>query len=211
MASISIETIRRILHECSVTWQTSKTGKAGNDPDCTAKMRRVLDLYDHPPAGGRVVCVDEFGPLILQPRPGKAWRPQGQPVRLRATYHRDHGVRHMIASLDLSTGRILYRIRDRNRSGESLDFLKSLPRRWPGQTLRLILDNFSPHKLPTVRAWCQANDVDLAFLPTYSSWLNWIEAEFPLAQLPRPTEDRIRHQLQDPPPRLPVQSRMTRH
>ncbi|MEV0610938.1 hypothetical protein AB0I61_31750 [Polymorphospora rubra] len=48
-------------------------------------MRRILDLYDHPPADGRVICVDEFGPLNLQPRPGRAWRPEGQPVRLRAT------------------------------------------------------------------------------------------------------------------------------
>ena len=32
-------------------------------------MSRILDLYDHPPADGRVVCVDEFGPLSLQPRP----------------------------------------------------------------------------------------------------------------------------------------------
>jgi transposase len=178
VATISIETVRRILHERGVTWQTSKTWKASNDPDFTSKMRRVLDLYDHPPAGSRVVCVDEFGPLNLQPRPGKAWKPHGRPVRLRATYHRDHGVRHMIASLDLATGKIHYRIRDRKRSGEFLAFLKSLRRRWPGQTLHLILDNFSPHRHPTVRAWCQANDVELVFLPTYSSWLNWIEAEF---------------------------------
>jgi transposase len=178
VSTVSIETVRRILHERGVTWQSSKTWKASNDPDFVAKMRRVLDLYDHPPAGGRVVCVDEFGPLNLQPRPGKAWKPQGQPVRLRATYHRDHGVRHMIASLDLASGKIHYRIRDRKRSGEFLDFLKSLRRRWPGETLHLILDNFSPHKHPRVRAWCTANAVDLVFLPTYSSWLNWIEAEF---------------------------------
>jgi hypothetical protein len=130
--TISIETVRRILHERGVTWQTSKTWKASNDPDFTTKMRAILDLYDHPPAGGRTVCVDEFGPLNLQPRPGKAWKPQGQPVRLRATYHRDLGVRHMIASLDLATGKIHYRIRDRKRSREFLDFLKSLRRRWPG-------------------------------------------------------------------------------
>jgi hypothetical protein len=85
VTTISIETVRRILHERGVTWQTSKTWEASNDPDFTAKMRRILDLYDHPPAGGRVVCVDEFGPLNLQPRPGKAWKPQGRPVRLRAT------------------------------------------------------------------------------------------------------------------------------
>lgn len=30
------------------------------------KMCRILDLYDHPPADGRVVCVDECGPLNLQ-------------------------------------------------------------------------------------------------------------------------------------------------
>ena len=31
---------------------------------------------------------------------------------------------------------------------------------------------------PSVRAWCAANDVELVFLPTYGSWLNWIESEF---------------------------------
>jgi len=30
--------------------------------------------------------------------------------------------------------------------------------------------------LPT--PWCAANNVELVFLPTYGSWLNWIEAEF---------------------------------
>ncbi|MEU7479808.1 hypothetical protein AB0A63_27715 [Lentzea sp. NPDC042327] len=30
-------------------------------------MHRVLDLYDHPPADGRVICADEFGPLNWPP------------------------------------------------------------------------------------------------------------------------------------------------
>lgn len=41
---------------------------------------RILDLYDHPPADGRV-CVNGFGPLNLLPRRGMAWRP-----RLRIVY-----------------------------------------------------------------------------------------------------------------------------
>jgi transposase len=101
--SISRETVRRVLHAGGVSWQATKTWKASADPDFMAKMRRVLDLYDRPPADGRVVCVDEFGPLNLQPRPGRAWRPVGQPGRLRATYHRYGGVRHMLAALDLAT------------------------------------------------------------------------------------------------------------
>jgi transposase len=41
-----------------------------------------------------------------------------------------------------------------------------------------MLDNFSPHKHAKVRAWAADNDIQLVFLPTYGSWLNWIEAEF---------------------------------
>ena len=117
VAELSRETLRRILHAGGVSWQTTTTWKASTDPDFIPKMRRVLDLYDHPPADGRVVCVDEFGPLNLQPRTGKAWRPQRQPRRLRATYTRTAGVMHMLAALDLATGKLFYRIRDR----ETLD------------------------------------------------------------------------------------------
>ncbi|EEP70581.1 hypothetical protein MCAG_00908 [Micromonospora sp. ATCC 39149] len=61
---------------------------------------------------------------------------------------------------------------------EFLTFLKVLRRHWPDQKLCLICDKFSPHKHPEVRTWCAANRVDLVFLPTYASWLNWIQAEF---------------------------------
>jgi transposase len=176
--TVSTETLRRILHEGGVSWQSTKTWKTSTDPDFATKLARVLDLYDHRPADGRVICVDEFGPLNLQPRPGKAWRPAGEPARLRATYTRTQGVRHMLAALDLATGKIYYRIRDRKRWREFLDLLKALRGRWPTGRLYLIVDNFAPHRRTDVVAWCQANNVELVFLPTYASWLNWIEAEF---------------------------------
>ncbi|MFI6792031.1 transposase [Nonomuraea sp. NPDC050383] len=135
MAAISREHLRRILRKGGVTWQTTTTWKASNDPLFIAKMQRVLELYDHPPAGGRVICVDEFGPLNLMPRKGKRWR-------------------------------------------EFLSFLKTLRRRWPGERLYVIMDNYSPHKHSQVRAWAADHDVELVFLPTYGSWLNWIESEF---------------------------------
>ncbi|MCW2917638.1 MAG: hypothetical protein JWN52_5706, partial [Actinomycetia bacterium] len=55
---------------------------------------------------------------------------------------------------------------------------KTLRERWPDDRLYVVLDNFSPHKHAQVRAWAAANDVDLVFTPTYTSWLNWIESEF---------------------------------
>lgn len=178
IAEISHETLRQILTKQGISWQASKTWKAGKDPEFAAKMARILDLYDTPPADGRVICADEFGPLNLIPRPGRGWYPKRRPLRLRATYHRTHGVRHMLAALDLTTGRMFYRIRDRKRWQEFLDLLKSLRARWPGEKLYVIVDNFSPHKRREVREWTEHHDVELVFLPTYSSWLNWIESEF---------------------------------
>jgi transposase len=85
---------------------------------------------------------------------------------------------HMLAALDLATGRMFYRIRKRKRWREFLSFLKSLRARWPGEKLYVIADNYSPHKHAEVRAWAADNQVELVFLPTYGSWLNWIESEF---------------------------------
>jgi hypothetical protein len=148
---VSREALRRILRAGGVSWQTTTTWKASTDPEFIAKMHRILALYDHPPTDGRVVCVDEFGPLNLHPRKGKTWRPVRKPRRQRATYNRHDGV--MLAALDLATGKIFYRIRDRKRHREFLGFLKALRARWPGEKLYVVADNFSPHRHPTVRAW----------------------------------------------------------
>jgi transposase len=175
---LSTESVRQILRDAGVSWQATKTWKASRDPDFAAKMARVLDLYDHPPADGRVICVDEFGPLNLQPRPGRGWFPTGRPRRQRATFNRTGGVRHMFAALDLATGQLFYRFRDRKRWQEFLDFLRQLRVRFPAGKLYVVCDNFSPHKKIEVTDWCRVNGVELVFTPSNASWLNWIECEF---------------------------------
>src|SRR6266540_3709457 len=97
----SHEGLRVLLREEGVSFQALKTWKVSNDPDFEAKKNRVLELYDL--ADGKVqrrsgdpdvvICVDEFGPLNLQPHPGKQWaeRGGGEVVprrRRRATYTR---------------------------------------------------------------------------------------------------------------------------
>ncbi|WP_201453038.1 transposase [Rhodococcus sp. T7] len=84
----------------------------------------------------------------------------------------------MLAALALPSGRMYYRIRPRKRSREFLHQLKAMRSRWPGEKLYVVLDNFSPHRHPSVGDWPASNDVELVFLPTYGSWLNWIESEF---------------------------------
>ncbi|MFJ8967121.1 transposase [Lentzea sp. NPDC102401] len=112
---------------------------------------------------------------------------------MRATYNRNDGVMHMLAALDLTTGHISYRIRSRKRRQEFLAFLKTLRTRWPGEKLYVVCDNFSPHRHADVRIWCAGNQVELVFVPTYSSWLNWIESEF--AAGPQPHLQGVERQI----------------
>ena len=180
---ISAETVRQVLHEAGISWQATRTWKASRDPQFVVKMARILELYDQAaagqiPDGGRVICVDEFGPLNLQPRPGRGWFPRGRPARRRATYTRTGGVRQMFAALDLASGQLFYRLRDRKRWAEFLGFLRQLRTRFPSGRLLVVCDNFSPHHKQQVRDWCAEHDVELVFTPSNASWLNWIECEF---------------------------------
>lgn len=87
----------------------------------------------------------------------------------------------MIAALDLAARKMLYRIGERKRWQEFMSFLKLIRERWPGQKLYVITDSFSPHKHPKATRWAAASDVELVFLPTYASWLNWSPSSPPCA------------------------------
>src|SRR3984885_9610594 len=75
---ISHEGLRVLLREEQVSFQVIETGKASNDPEFEAKKNRILELYAiadgkaEPGPGDPtvVLCMDEFGPLNLQPHPG---------------------------------------------------------------------------------------------------------------------------------------------
>ncbi|MGX7826089.1 hypothetical protein ACTG9Q_13450 [Actinokineospora sp. 24-640] len=56
-----------------MSWQSTSIWKASTEPDFMVKVHRILDLYDDLPDDGWAICVDEFGPLDLMPRKGKAW------------------------------------------------------------------------------------------------------------------------------------------
>ncbi len=76
---------------------------------------------------GQSDVIDEFGPLNLQPGPGRQWarrsgtaREPGEAPRrrIRATYHRTSGVRHLFAALELGSDTMYGHIKKRKRRGE---------------------------------------------------------------------------------------------
>jgi len=175
--TISRSQLWRILQVHGVRFAHHKTWKASPDPDFEVKKNRVLDLYAHPPAGSRVLCLDEFGPLNLQPRLGRGWHPTGKPRRFRATYTRTAGVHHLLAAHDPATGKLYGHIRGTKTWREVRELLRSLRGRF-SEHLIVVLDNFSPHHKRELGAWVAEHDIELVFLPTYASWLNLIECQF---------------------------------
>jgi transposase len=197
---ISHEGLRVLLREEGVSFQVIKTWKQSNDPDFEAKKNRILELYAIAdgkalPGNGDptvVFCMDEFGPLNLQPHPGHQWAQvaagKGDPGaprrrRMRATYNRPNGVRHLMAGYDLSTDRLYGHVVKKKGRTAFLAFLRYLRSLHPPEVrIAIVLDNFSPHLATKadqrVGEWAAANNVELAYTPTYSSWLNRIEAQF---------------------------------
>jgi len=197
---ISHEGLRMLLREEGVSFQRLKTWKTSTDPDYAVKKARIEYLYAI--ADGEVTaedgepevifCADEFGPLNLQPRPGRQWAAvsgKGKEAgraprrRMRATYTRTAGVRHLFAAYELGEDKLFGHIKPRKTRGRFLEFCRYLRSIYPPEVrIAIVCDNFSPHlttaKDRRVGAWASASNVEIAYTPTNSSWLNRVEAQF---------------------------------
>ncbi|GKQ40222.1 hypothetical protein ALMP_67480 [Streptomyces sp. A012304] len=136
--------------------------------------------------------MDEFGPLNLMPHPGRQWAERSgkhkdhdrEPRRRRrATYNRYGGVQHLFAALYLTKDKLYCHIKPVKKRTQFLEFCRYLRSLYPPQIrIALVCDNFSPHlttkRCQRVGTWAAANNVEIAYTPTSSSWPNRIEAQF---------------------------------
>jgi transposase len=227
---ISHEGLRALLREEGVSFQAIKTFKVSNDPDFEAKKDRVLELYDiadgkaKPKRGGPTVvfCVDEFGPLNLQPHPGKQWAPvaagraiparrvggaggrrspdptvsatcsppttwagtgsmgTSSPARAASSSWRSAAISGRCISPRCGSPSCSTKV---VRSCDSMPGMTGIC--WPSSscppTTRTgwrVSPHLSTKKDQRVGDWAAANNVELAYVPFYASWLNRIEAQF---------------------------------
>jgi transposase len=153
---ISHEGLRTLLREEGVSFQRIKTWKASKDPDYTMKKARVEHLYaiadrEVVPEAGEpevIFCMDEFGPLNLQPRPGRQWaavsgknaEPGREPrPRMRATCTRTEGVRHLLAAYEVGEDKLSGHVKPRKTRTRFLEFCRYLRTLYPPATRMAIV------------------------------------------------------------------------
>ncbi len=174
---IGRERLRQILHARGISFQRTRTWKESADPDRDAKLDRIEYVTSAYP--DRCFAFDQFGPLSIRPCHGTCWALRKHPVRLRATYHRTHGIRYFHGCYGLGDDQLWGVVRERKGGDHTLAALKSIRAARPGgYRLFVIMDNLSANKTPAIRRWAQRANIELCFTPTNASWANPIEAHF---------------------------------
>ena len=174
---IGRERLRQILHARGISFQRTRTWKESADPDRDAKLDRIEYVTSHYP--DRCFAFDQFGPLSIRPCHGASWARQKKPARLRATYHRTHGIRYFHGCYCIGDDHLWGVTRERKGADHTLAALKSIRAARPGgYRLFVILDNLSANKTPAIRRWAGRANVELCFTPVNASWANPIEAHF---------------------------------
>ena len=174
---IGRERLRQILHARGISFQRTRTWKESRDPDRDAKLDRIEYVTSHYP--DRCFAFDQFGPLSIRPCHGTCWAPRKHPARLRATYHRTHGIRYFHGCYGIGDDQLWGVVREHKGADHTLAALKSIRAARPGgYRLFVIMDNLSANKTPAIRRWARRENVELCFTPTNASWANPIEAQF---------------------------------
>ena len=183
--------MHRILAEQPLHPEKVKYYLERRDPECEAKMREVLLVYQQVALqnqnGGGISVVT----VSVDEKPGLQaianTAPDLPPVpRQHSSIGRDHeykrlGTCSILAALDLHTGHVTARVERRHRSREFIALLKDLDAHYPGASvIRLILDNHSAHISKETQTFLatRPNRFQYVLTPKHGSWLNIVATLF---------------------------------
>ena len=151
---VSPATVQRIWSARGLKPHLVKTFKLSHDPEFEEKLVDVVGLYLDPPEKAIGLCMDEKSSVQALDRTQPSLpMVKGRAGTMTHDYKR-HGTTTLFAALDVLTGRVIGQCLPRHRHDEFLGFLRVIDKQTPkGLDVHLILDNYSTHKHPDVRAW----------------------------------------------------------
>jgi transposase len=154
-----------------------------SDPDFTAKVHRVCELYTSPPPGATVLCVDEKpGMQSLEYIYSTHYSRVGKSVRREFEYKR-HGTSTLIAAFNIRTGEVFGRCRRRTAKG-LLAFMDALAKQYPSGPVYIVWDNLNIHTGPRWQEFNarHGNRFHFVYTPKHASWVNQVEVWFGILQ-----------------------------
>jgi hypothetical protein len=183
-ARIGRERLRQLLHERGISFRRTRTWKESTDPDRDAKLDRIEYVTSACP--DRCFASGQFGPLSIRPCHGVCRAPRKRPVRLRATYHRTHGIRYFHGCCCVGDDQLRGITREHKGADHTLAALKPVRAARPdGYRLFVIMDNLAASKTPAIRRWARRENAGLCFTPANTSRANPIQAQSgPVRTLP---------------------------
>lgn len=183
-SGVSHATVGRIWRAFGLQPHIVRGFKLSNDPQFVDKLHDVVGLYMTPPDRAVVFAFDEK-PNIQALERAQPILPMdiGMPERQTHNYIR-HGTLDLFAALNVATGEVIARTKNRHRAKDFVAFLRVLDASVDdGLSIHVILDNLSAHKAQEVKRWLLRHPrFTLHFTPTYSSWLNLVERFFALLE-----------------------------
>jgi putative transposase len=177
---LSKSTVQRVWTAFGLQPHRQKRFKISTDPFFVEKVRDIVGLYLNPPDHAVVLCVDEKSQIQALDRT-QPTLPLGLGYVEGVTHgYVRHGTTTLFAALDVASGRVLAKCKQRHRHQEFLQFLRDIEASVPKKLdVHLIVDNYATHKHPSVRRWLAARPrFHVHYTPTYSSWLNQVEIWF---------------------------------
>lgn len=179
-AGLSHVTIGRIWRAFGLQPHRTETFKLSPDPLLIDKVRDIVGLYLQPPERALVLCVDEKPQIQALNRTAPLLPMQPGQVERRTHDYKRYGTTSLFAALNVKTGTVIGDIQPRHRAIEFRQFLNQIDANVPTDLdVHIIMDNYSTHKAPTVRAWFAKHPrFHVHFTPTYASWLNQVERWF---------------------------------
>jgi putative transposase len=177
---LSKSTVQRVWKAFGLQPHRQKHFKISTDPFFVEKVRDIVGLYLNPPDHAVVLCVDEKSQIQALDRTAPLL-PLGLGYVEGVTHdYVRHGTTTLFAALDIATGRVLTKCKQRHRHQEFLQFLRHIDASVLKKLdVHLVVDNYATHKHASVRRWLAARPrFHIHFTPTYSSWLNQVEIWF---------------------------------
>jgi transposase len=172
--------VHRVWQASGLKPHLARTFKVSRDKKFAEKVIDVVGLYLNPPEHALVLCADEKTSVqaLDRTQPGLPLV-KGRLGTMTHDYKRN-GTTTLFAALEMTEGSVIGTCMDRHRHQEWIKFLKLIDLKTsPALDLHLIVDNYSTHKHPKVKAWLKRHPrFHMHFVPTSSSWLNMVERWF---------------------------------